>query len=342
MKKRRKSGNRVANRTLKIKLLAVALGVLVTVGAVSIVGRMLEGERTTATGSLENRFVDDQTIEYQGKRYAYNQRIDSFLFVGVDKKTTGNRQITTARAGGQSDFLLLLVIDNAVKTYRRIQIDRDTMAEITVLGILGNPLGTSTSQICLAHGYGDGKEQSAQFTVEAVQRLLYGIPITGYVTLNMDGITVFNDLLGGVTVTLEDDLSMLDPEMMLGKTVTLRGSQAEMFVRSRMQVGDGTNAARMRRQAQYMEKALTTIKQRLEQNTAFLGTLFDGLKDYLLTDVARGKLMNEANRAFSYQDLGTLVPAGEHTVGEDGFVEFHVNQDQLLQMVLDVFYQPLD
>lgn len=29
----------------------------------------------------------------------------------------------------------------------------------------------------------------------------------------LDGISTFNDALGGVTVTLEDDFSQLDPEM---------------------------------------------------------------------------------------------------------------------------------
>ena len=44
-----------------------------------------------------------------------------------------------------------------------------------------------------------------------------------------------------VTVTIEDDFK--DPALKMGEKVTLRGSQAETFVRSRMSVGDGTNRA---------------------------------------------------------------------------------------------------
>ena len=78
--------------------------------------------------------------------------------------------------------------------------------------------------------------------------LLLGESIDFYVAMNMDGISELNDLAGGVTVTLEDDFSSIDPAMTKGTTLTLHGDQAETFVRSRMTVGDGTNASRMERQ----------------------------------------------------------------------------------------------
>ena len=83
---------------------------------------------------------------------------------------------------------------------------------------------------------------------EAVEGLLLGESIDFYVAMNMDGISELNDLAGGVTVTLEDDFSSIDPAMAKGTTLTLHGDQAETFVRSRMTVGDGTNASRMERQ----------------------------------------------------------------------------------------------
>lgn len=49
----------------------------------------------------------------------------------------------------------------------------------------------------------------------------------------MDGIVEMNDLLGGVTVTVEDDFSQVDSSLVMGKRVTLTGQQALTFVRSR-------------------------------------------------------------------------------------------------------------
>lgn len=43
-----------------------------------------------------------------------------------------------------------------------------------------------------------------------------------YVAMNMDGISELNDLAGGVTVTLEDDFSSIDPAMTKGTTLTLQ------------------------------------------------------------------------------------------------------------------------
>lgn len=84
-----------------------------------------------------------------------------------------------------------------------------------------------------------------------------GESIDFYVAMNMDGISELNDLAGGVTVTLEDDFSSIDPAMTKGTTLTLHGDQAETFVRSRMTVGDGTNASRMERQSVYAGGAVS-------------------------------------------------------------------------------------
>ena len=45
-----------------------------------------------------------------------------------------------------------------------------------------------------------------------------------YVAMNMDGISELNDLAGGVTVTLEDDFSSIDPAMTKGTTLPLHGN----------------------------------------------------------------------------------------------------------------------
>ena len=121
----------------------------------------------------------------------------------------------------------LIVIDSKNKTVRQLKIDRDTMAEVTVLGMLGNPVGTTQMQISLAHGFGDGKEESCGYARDAVSRLLQGENIDFYLAMSLDGISVLNDLAGGVTVTLEDDFSAIDPAMTKGTTLTLQGEQAD-------------------------------------------------------------------------------------------------------------------
>ena len=235
----------------------------------------------------------------------------------------------------------MVVIDSAARTVSQLQIDRDTMTPITILGILGDRSGVRTAQICLSHGFGDGGQESCLLTADAVSNLLFGAPVDFYVSMNLSGIAALNDLVGGVTVTLEDDFSALDPAMKPGVTLTLKGKQAEYYVRNRKDVGASTNEARMVRQQEYLDQLALQLTDALTADANYAGTIYDGLQDYLTTDMSRGRLINECWNARDYQRLPLIQPKGEHRVGEDGFMQFIVDEDALKQIVVDLFYEPL-
>ncbi len=280
------------------------------------------------------------TIEVEGRQYAQRRRVTTILLMGVDQN--GEDASGGYRNGGQADFLRLLVIDDDAKRVSQVAIDRDTMTPITVLGVLGNRARTRTAQISLSHGFGDGGAQSCELTVEAVSNLLSSTRIDFYMAMNMDGIAALNDAVGGVTVTVQDDFSALDEEMKPGTTLTLSGAQAELFVRGRMSIGDGTNAARMERQQQYVSQLIARLDERVREDKNFLGTLYDELGAYLTTNMSRGRLINESWAAKDYERVPLVTPEGEHVIGSDGFMEFHVNEDALLQTVLSLFYEAAD
>lgn len=298
------------------------------------------GIAQTVRGDLSNRFEQPPTLEKDGQTYQYRRGLTTILFMGVDTRleTEANRQ--GFRSGGQSDFLLLLVIDEENETVTPIHINRDVMTEITVLGVLGDEAGTVTTQLCLSHGFGDGKEQSCEYTCDAVRNLLLGIEIDYYVAMNMDGISVFNDLIGGVTVTLEEDFTAFDPAMTKGTTLTLQGMQAEYYVRQRFYVGDGSNMARMERQRNYMTELAKIVYERLQESADFIGTLFDELEPMLVTNMKRGTMINVAWGARNYSHEQTRTLEGENTVGVDGYVEFYADEEALKDMVLEVFFEP--
>lgn len=50
----------------------------------------------------------------------------------------------------------------------------------------------------------------AENTVDAVSTLLKGQKVDGYAMINMSAIQVVNDMVGGVTVTIEGDFSERD------------------------------------------------------------------------------------------------------------------------------------
>jgi LCP family protein required for cell wall assembly len=288
-------------------------------------------------GDYHLRYEDEQ-MTMNGVTYRQRSGLTTILFMGIDQDSE-ERDIGNYRNGGQADFLRLLVIDPSEKTISQIQIDRDTLTPITILGVLGNRSGTRTMQIALSHGFGDGKEQSCELTVEAVSNLLFNVPIKYYVAMNLDGISVMNDSLDGITVTLEDDFSHLDPTMTKGKTLTLVGDQAELFVRSRMSVGVGTNEARMARQQQYLTAMMDRLNEKIHADSNYVGTLFDALAPYLVTSISRSAMITEAWTARDYQRLPVKQPQGVHQVGESGYMEFLVDENSLAQIVLDTFYE---
>ena len=169
--------------------------------------------------------VDGREITYyNGTAYAKREDLETVLLLGVDKfeGETPEGYVNNQ----QADFLLLLVMDKQHETCTPIQLNRDTMTEIQILGVTGEPAGTFTGQLALAHTYGSGEEDSCENTVLAVSNLLYGMEIDHYVSLTMDGVALLNDLVGGVTVEVLDDFSGIDDSLVQGETVTLQGQQA--------------------------------------------------------------------------------------------------------------------
>ena len=284
-------------------------------------------------GEYTGSYNGGKTIEYNGQTYTERTRIETYLLIGVD-----NIGEASSKSGGQSDFLRVVVIDSEQKRVTHIPIDRDTITPITVVGVLGNKSGEINAQICLSHAFGDGGAQSCALTVDAVSNLLQGEEIDGYLAFNMSDIAVINDWAGGVTVTVEDDLTALDPEMKPGATIKLIGDQAETFVRARMSVGDGTNTARMRRQEEYLKAFASSAKAAIKQNKNAVGELLDLLNESLITNVSRGRLLNRANDILDYESV-VLNIGGTHTVGSDGFKEFYADEASLKQTIIDAFYK---
>ena len=259
--------------------------------------------------------------------------------MGVDHDTQDSYEY---RKAGQADFLRLVVLDKENKTVQQLQIDRDTMTPVTVLGLLGDRYEPVTEQICLGYAFGDGRESSCEVTVEAVENLLGGQSIDQYLAMGLDGISTLNDLAGGVTVTLEDDFSAIDPAMTKGTTLTLQGDQAETYVRTRRSIGVGTNEARMVRQEAYIKQLSVQLDEKLQRDQSFASDAYDALQPYLTTSMAKGQLVNEAWAAKDYTRLDTIKPDGTYQVGEDGFMEFYPDADALQQAVLQLFYEKVE
>ena len=326
--------------------LAVAFLLLIIIIGLFLAGQALEtkNQRPEPSAVLGERFADIQPVEYKGELYRPYNKMTTILVIGVDKYSDSEISGISYRNGGQADYLLLLAINDTTQTITPIQIDRDTIAKIVILGVLGDRTGTREVQICLSHGFGDGQEQSCELTQQAVSWLLNNIGIDYYISMDMDGIATLNDVLGGITVTLEDDFTVLDPTMVNGTTLTLQGMQAEYYVRGRMNIGVGTNAARMVRQQTFMDALGQRLSERIhgDGSAKFINGFLEALDPYLLTDMKRGRLINVVWNTRNYVQRDIVHPAGEYRIGAYGFNEFHADADSIDALVMDIFYYPME
>lgn len=330
--------DRYATRRVMLYTVGIVIGIGIALLLLYKGGRWLEtrNAKPEARGNHLQRYAYGDTIEVDGATYRKKSGVSTILLMGVDQEsdisTNGNRN------GGQADFLRLVVIDSETETVSQVQIDRDTMTPITILGVLGNRSGVRTAQICLAHSFGDGGAQSCELMAEAVSNLLLGSQIDYYIAMSLDGISVLNDWAGGVTVTLVDDFSALDAAMTQGTTLTLNGEQAEIFVRSRRSVGVGTNEARMERQQEYLSLLSMKLQERLSESKEEIGALYDALEPSLTTNMSRGRLINLLWEALDYTNVPVIEMEGVHEIGADGFMEFHADDGALGKTVLELLY----
>lgn len=279
-------------------------------------------------------------VYYNGNWYGLREHVETYLIMGLDKMAVRVESVDEGDLLNdlQSDFLLLMIVDRDQKTYTALQLNRDTMAEIQRLGYGERRLGTVTQQLALSHTYGSGGKDSCRNTVRAVSRHLYDVPVDHYYAVTMDSIPVLNDLVGGVTVHVDDDLTAADPSLIQGTDVTLHGQQALTFVRARMTVADGTNLNRMNRQRTYMNALYEQMRQKLQGSDRFALTLANTLEEYATSDLITDELAQLADQLKDYRFTGIETVPGETTQGEK-YIEFYPDEDALKEEVIRLFFQ---
>jgi anionic cell wall polymer biosynthesis LytR-Cps2A-Psr (LCP) family protein len=145
-----------------------------------------------------------------------------------------------------------------------------------------------------------------------------------------------NHAVGGVEVTIEDDLTSIDPSMKKGAVVKLADDQVERYLRARMTVGDGTNISRMRRQRQYMQNLYTLITGRLKEKPNYINEIYDDLSEVIDSDLPHREVSQLTAEIMEFESLGFMTIDGESGKGKafyDGEVhaEFYPETESILQ-----------
>lgn len=321
----------------KIRLLAYYTAVLLLVVVLLYSGLRILEATVLHSGSGREPGIVSKTVTRDGIDYYPRRDITVMMLLGIDQQGPVADSGTFTNPGS-SDVVALLIFDEKNETWSVLQLNRDTMLDIPLLGLGGKEAGTIRGQLALAHTYGSGLEDSCVNTRKAVSDFLGGISIDYYISMNVDAVAILNDAVGGVTVTVTEDFSKTDPTITRGE-FTLRGEQALSFVRDRQNVGDQKNVSRMERQREYMEGFREALHGKLEEETGFVVETYSAVAPYLVSDCPINTLTSMIERYEDYQFTGVITPAGESAI-VDGYYEFHADEEALDELVIGLFYAP--
>ena len=321
-------------------LFALATAIVIVAGLIGLRQadtRKLEYDQQTL--EAEARILSD-TVYVGGIACVPKRNIRSYLIMGIDDTASRGENYVK---GGQSDVMILLVVDFTNMTYQRLPINRNTLCQVRSYDVDGEDLGTSECQIALAYAQGDGGQSSCENAVEALTGLLPGSRVDQYAALKIEDIPVINRLAGGVTVTIEDDFSGTDPSLVKGETVTLTDRQAVTFVRSRLSMAeDDTNEARMRRQEAYLEGLRQQMLSLAEQDPEYALEVYNALSGTMVSNMDGKAFSRLVNGLTECEDLGTLHLSGEIGVDDLGYATFRVDTESLRDAIIALFFRPVD
>ena len=281
-------------------------------------------------------------ILVEGEVYEYNDGIMTFLCMGVDSRNGIENEKTPGKAG-QADALLMVVVNPRTEEINVIAINRDTMTHIEIYDTAGMYLEKEKAQITLQYAYGDGRLKSCKLMEQAVSDLFYGIPIHGYGALDMQSIATLNDAVGGVEVTVLEDMTKFKKSWTKGSQVHLTGEDALLYIARRDTGYLGSNIGRVERQKQYLTAYVKQLKAKIREDVTFPVTLLGQIQKHMVTSLTVQEITFLADTLLGYDfsmDNIISIP-GESKLG-DKHEEFYIDDAALKQIVIEVFYDKVN
>ena len=340
-------------------ILAIILAALILLSAIGVgaffilkesgLSQLTDNDVSMTAPVIENAGVSvdnsKNTITYNGVTYAYKNDMTSILCMGIDKKGDDGLGLRDdiVGTGGQADALYLVALNTKTGETDVIGISRDIYSDISVYATDGQYAGVERAQLCLAYAYGDGREKSCDNTVNAVKRLFYNLPINSYFAMDLTAIGDLNDAVGGVEVTIPDNYihHATGYDWYAGDVVTLRGIEAKWFLQYRDVNELNSSVDRMNRQLTYLEKFAQNAISMTKKDLTTPVTLFNIVKDYSVTNLnaskisALGYTVATSGAEVEFRSVpGEVIHNGE-------YAEFVVDEQGMLELILDVYYEPV-
>ncbi|GAP53360.1 LCP family protein [Streptomyces azureus] len=293
------------SRALRIAGLALAGALVMGVGAAGWAYRHLNNNITSV--DINNALGDNRpprpAVTPSSSASALPSGALNILVLGSDSRSgEENRRLGGGdSSGARSDTAMVVHLDAGRTGATVVSIPRDTLV---TRPSCPRPSGGSTA---VAYGsmfnnaYAVGGPVCAVKTVEAVT----GVRMDHYIEIDFSGFAKLVDVLGGVTVTTDEDIADDDSHLHLkAGTHHLDGTRALALARTRHGIGDGSDLGRIGLQQKLVKALLDQIAaQDLLTDPAKLYRVADAVTAGLTTDTGLDSLGELTRLGQSLKDL---------------------------------------
>lgn len=285
----------------------------------------------------------EEIIEYNGKRYKYNENIFAMAFLGIDQEELKTSYQTDFV--GASDAMIVLTVDLKTGKAKAIALPREIMTQVNTYDKkTGKFRKEETHQLYLAYSYANGGEQSCLNALTSIRRVLLNARIEKYYALDLAGINALNEAVGGVVLKSKIDYDQAGLEK--GKVVTLKGDMAETYVRTRSVTEISGSLERLERQVQYVESFVSQVAPAVMTDLSTIQRLYSVGTKYSQTNMSLSNftylasfLSSKGTISFdTYTIDGKLDSYIDKYDKDQAHVAFYPYEDSIMQTVLDVFY----
>ncbi|MFF8878201.1 LCP family protein [Streptomyces flaveolus] len=227
----------------------------------------------------------------------------NILILGSDSRAGDNAELNTGKvAGARSDTALVMHIPEGRTKAVAVSIPRDTLVTRPDCTKSDGSEVASAERVMFNSIYSQVGPACVVKTVEKMS----GVRMDHYVEIDFAGFKDLVDAIGGVTVTVDQDIhdssSGLD---LTAGTHRLNGTESLQFVRTRHGIGDGSDLGRIGLQQEFMIALLGEIKKQ--------DLLGSPTKTYKIADTLTAALTTDSELA----SLTALADFGRSLNGVD-------------------------
>ncbi|MEU1339969.1 LCP family protein [Streptomyces sp. NPDC005827] len=242
------------------------------------------------------------------------------LILGSDSRAGANAKLDDTKvSGARSDTALVMHIPEGRKKAVAISIPRDTLVTRPKCTKADGTEVASAKRVMFNSIYSQVGPACVVKTVEQIS----GVRMDHYVEVDFAGFKDLVDAIGGVTITVDQDIHDSSSGLNITKgTHKLNGTQSLQFVRTRHGIGDGSDLGRIGLQQQFLIALLAEIQQQ--------DLLGSPVKAYKIADKLTAALTTDS-------ELASLTKLAEFGRSLNG-----VNPSTMETIMLPVAYDKVD